>query len=403
MTIDLIEKIDSKLELLKSFFLDSPENIPFANPPSLYIGKSGMVLLHSVYYQIYGGESLRKTYEKSLSEVIEILEDQHSLQSGICTGLSGVGWLIHYLTKKRLFELDADDFLEDLDTLLIENIPFQVKNLFYDLLHSSLGIGFYLIKRKRFKAVEQIVAGLYETAIVTDEEIKWQRFDDYHAKAFIYDLGLAHGNAGILNFLSLCYENEILTEKVHYLLKGLIRFFLNNKRSLTQSPTYFVSSELKSIYPERRADRTSRLAWCYGDLGITYTLLLTAERMDDNILYTETIHMLLTIAKRRYPAYTGIEDAAFCHGTAGVGYIFLKLYQKTKNTEFLSTAEYWAEQTINLGNTEGGSCGYLFALDHKSMQNCNDLLNGLMGVNLFLLSLKHADITSDWSECFFLE
>ena len=61
----------------------------------------------------------------------------------------------------------------------------------------------------------------------------------------------------------------------------------------------------------------SRLAWCYGDLGIA-AVLLSAARAADNATWEREAIQIARLAAQRTLANSGVQDAGLCHGSAGI-------------------------------------------------------------------------------------
>jgi len=52
-------------------------------------------------------------------------------------------------------------------------------------------------------------------------------------------------------------------------------------------------------------------------------------------------------AAERPPEETGVRDAGFCHGTAGLAHIYNRMYQATGNETLGRAAVYWLERTLD--------------------------------------------------------
>src|ERR1019366_326222 len=161
----------------------------------------------------------------------------------------------------------------------------------------------------------------------------------------VYDLGLAHGQAGILYFLGKCYVAGIQPAHCRELIVGGCKFFNNMIQDHTTAGSFFTYSILTSEYDNRKKYPVrSRLAWCFGDLGILHTLVLVSGWIEVADSYIQYKQMLLATAERRDPGNTIIEDAQFCHGASGVGYLFLSLHKLCGNPAFKEAADYWMRE-----------------------------------------------------------
>src|SRR5690606_6343714 len=89
-----------------------------------------------------------------------------------------------------------------------------------------------------------------------------------------YNLGVAHGVPGVIGFLGEVCAAGVAVDKARPLLDGAVRWTLANQR-----PPGSVSRFGYNVVPDRKAEAVpgSRLAWCYGDLGLAVSLLLAGQ------------------------------------------------------------------------------------------------------------------------------
>src|SRR5215813_1872357 len=93
--------------------------------------------------------------------------------------------------------------------------------------------------------------------------------------------------------------------------------------------------------------RSSRFAWGYGDPGIAAVLLDAARTLDDCELERKAIELGRQAAARPFQ-YSGIADAAVCHGAAGLGHIFNRLFQYSGDAMFAEAALRWLTRALDL-------------------------------------------------------
>ncbi len=119
-----------------------------------------------------------------------------------------------------------------------------------------------------------------------DRGIAWSRFDSYSKAENIYDFGLAHGMARDIIFPGKCYKAGIMQEQCKQLIDGLVEFFMNNIQPATDEPASFFPNSIvvKHYKTGEQQVQLSRVAWCYGDLGILHTLLLISIWTGNKVL-----------------------------------------------------------------------------------------------------------------------
>jgi hypothetical protein len=165
------------------------------------------------------------------------------------------------------------------------------------------------------------------------------------------NLGVAHGVPGVIGLLSQAIARGVAVGPSVTLLDGAVRWLL--AQQLSASPGahfgYYAGAGASS--------EPARLAWCYGDLGIAATLLMAGQATGETAWKRQAVRIALTAARRTF-ASSGVEDAALCHGAAGVAHLFNRLYQATGEPELLDAAQRWFAATLRLHNDEHGVGGF---------------------------------------------
>ena len=93
----------------------------------------------------------------------------------------------------------------------------------------------------------------------------------------------------------------------------------------------------------------TRLAWCYGDLGIAFALYRAARARgrDDPA-------EALALARNRgteTQEQAGVLDAGLCHGTAGVAHLYMRRHRASGDAELGQAARIWLDRTLALRTT----------------------------------------------------
>ena len=148
---------------------------------------------------------------------------------------------------------------------------------------------------------------------------------------------------------------------------------------------------------------SSRLAWCYGDLGISMALYQVSKVTDNKILEKLAIEVLLNASNRRNLVSEQVIDAGLCHGTAGIAHIFNRMYRNTGIEKFKETSDFWIEETLKMAKFDDGLAGYKAWHTEKYGGWVNEygLLEGIAGIGLALISAV-SDIEPKWDECLLL-
>ncbi|MFY0576354.1 lanthionine synthetase LanC family protein [Cystobacter fuscus] len=150
----------------------------------------------------------------------------------------------------------------------------------------------------------------------------------------------------------------------------------------------------------RRALPSSQLAppRCYGDPGAVVCLRVAARALSDGELERVALE-LAREAARRPMAQAGVRDAAICHGSAGLGHLYNRLYQSSREPVFKEAATAWFAQTLEMRRPGEGLAGYLSWYpktdeDEEEEEELGrgmdgSLLEGAAGTALTLLAACH--------------
>jgi len=399
----LNSRIEEELAQLSDFYLHNDKKAIGSSSFSLLSGRAGTLLVQSLLYFTTKNEKLKSAISRDLDDLIEFIENAETLSLTFCNGLAGIGWLFIYLHETAILDVDITFYLEDLDQILEKEVNNLLTKNDLDILHGAMGLGIYFLSRKNKTIIEKIITAMEASCFKNGNEIAWSRFDSYSTKEYIFDFGLAHGNASVVYFLGKCYKNNILPDRCKILLEGLFNFFAANLQDPKQSGSFYPSFKFVKEYKTINNTQRSRLGWCYGDLGILYTLHLVAGWLKNTLREEVYLSMLKIVSERRSKADTQVLDACFCHGSSGISYLYYKIYKRTGQNIFFDASIYWLEETFSMRNTGTGLLGYKFYGGEKlGWVGSSEMLNGIGGNCLLLLNL-HFDIkNTNWDECFFL-
>ncbi len=183
------------------------------------------------------------------------------------------------------------------------------------------------------------------------------------------------------------------------IITGTINYILAQSLPIGEYNSFFPPISLDSDY----GVYSSRLAWCYGDLGIGMALYQAGKMLNRQDWIDKAVNVLLYAAeKRRDLSQNGVVDACFCHGTSGIAHIFYRMWWNTRLPEFKQASCYWIDQTLKMARFEDGLAGYKTWQGTEQGYQCSTgLLEGLAGIGLVLLSYYY-EIEPTWDECLLL-
>ncbi len=347
----------------------------------------------ALFFQEYG--KLRKDHAIHAEDFVEeafLSIANNKPYAPYCAGISGACTGIDFLYRHQYEEDEMPfDFVDtEIDDYLYRAYTEALQKGNLDFLHGAVGMGFYYLERIKsgqvsFRAqTDLLLHYLREHAIREGKRIKWRQGEEDKG----FNISLSHGMSSIVVLLSRLLENGGSDEvDIKELLQGAVHYILDQEIDASQYGSLFpyASKENGDI-------KMSRLAWCYGDLGIGIGLLSAAKALADPSLEHKALSIFDFCAYRRDLVENMVSDTSICHGTSGIAIIYNDLYQKTGNEQYRETAQYWLEQTVKLYREK--KIFYLTDQDQYDSQRMS-LLEGKAGVGLALLNV-HFNISSDW-------
>ena len=310
---------------------------------------------------------------------------------GLHYGVSGVAWAVEHLQGDELDEEDANSEIDEALVAFVDGVSTRAD---FDLMNGLTGIGVYAIERSRRPSgralLARVVARLAEMAEPRDGGLAWHTHPENEPAASralypngFYNLGVAHGPPAVV--LVLAGACALRVSGARPLLNDAMRWLLARRRG-DNSSFVFPMIELddgRSLPP--------RAAWCYGDAGVSVTLLATARAAS----CTEWETAALAAAERaaaRPAADCGVADAGVCHGAAGLALMFHRLWHSTGDARFAAAARHWYEHTLDLHQPGRGVGGYEAWLQPSqpgargTWEADRSLLSGAAGIGLVLMA-----------------
>lgn len=266
--------------------------------------------------------------------------------SSFFSGFPGVAWCgsrLQRATRK------LSRFCSEADVTVDRLVSRPIWESEFDLVNGLVGYGVYALERlprpAAVQALRKIVLHLATVAEPVEGGLAWRtpalqippELRRGRPKGH-FDLGMAHGAAGIVAFLAQAVAAGVEAGVARNLLEGGVSWLLAHKTGSGASrfPFWVVPGQ---------APGGCRAAWCYGDPGIAASLLLAARLVGEPSWEREALGIARQAAGRD-PGTAGVTDHGLCHGSAGLGHVFNRLYQATGDEELRRTAVSWFEETL---------------------------------------------------------
>jgi lantibiotic biosynthesis protein len=393
---------DRALEVAAEIAADLRDASDPQRGPSLAGGDAGFALLYTYLNQALPGRDYDETAMERLERAIELTSEIQTFPS-LYSGFSGVAWTLEHL-RGRLFEdSEEEDPGDDVASALVEHLSLSPWRGDYDLISGLVGYGIYALERMPRpggrECLERVVARLAETVERLPRGITWrttpdlmiQRDRDLHPEGN-YNLGLAHGVPGVIGLLALAQAAGV---ECRDLLDGAVAWLLSCKLP-ADAGSFFAYNEDPA--PSQTEIRSSRLAWCYGDLGIAASLLVAARALGEEGWQRQALEIARSAAQRTQET-SGIVDAGICHGAAGAAHIFNRLYQETGDPILREAALTWFDRSLDSFRQGEGYGGYLMYIPDETTaldwRKDPGFLTGSAGVGLALLAAA-TPVAPEW-------
>ena len=325
-----------------------------ARGASLAHGSAGIAVFFGELAQEWNHPAAHAAAARHLSRAMDVVSDA-TMSASLFEGLSGVAWAVEHLAGDPAS-------LDEIDRALLTFLENPETEVPHELYNGLVGIGLYgLVRGRRVESGMQIalrvVNALSMRAERDDDGVTWstaaadlppgESVDEMSAH---YNMGMAHGLAGVLAFLARAWTAGI--EEAGWLVDATSRWLLAHRLD-DDSPTRYPSW----IEPGK-PPRPARAAWCYGDAVIARALMAAADATGRPELRDEAA-IAAHLAASRPASASGIADAGLCHGSTGFAHILNRLHQGSGDPDLADAARVWFEHALDVrGATPGGIAGF---------------------------------------------
>lgn len=325
-----------------------------ATTQKLGVHDIGYPLLTAYLGHLHNDSIISGTALCSVDRAVESIAEK-DYPPALFGGFGGIGWLS--LHTDRFFGGRTEDAYDDIDAALLSVVSGEWLR-HYDLISGLVGVGVYFLERLPHPAgvagLDIVVEALGRRAEEAPPGVTW--FSDpatlpesqrEQAPGGYFNLGVAHGVPGVIGLLADASHSGYTTAAATRMLRESASWVVAQARADYSYPAWIVPGE--PVW-------STRVAWCYGGLGVSVTLLSAARALGDDALERTAIDVALAAARRR--TNSGAVDAGLCHGSAGIGHLFNRLFQATGREELRDAAVYWFQRALDMRTPGVGIAGY---------------------------------------------
>ena len=339
---------------------------------SLASGHVGLALAHAYLAPIFPERPHGDAMQSMLDAAMDSVASGPSAPS-LHSGFVGLSWLVQHLQSDDgeesaeaaapPAETDEGDPNASVDAELLQWLGTMGPSHPFDLIEGLVGVGLYALERTSVASgraiVERVVDRLAEAASHERDGLAWPTHIEWIPPAYragrperYFDLGLAHGQAGVLGFLGAACARGLAKDRAATLLARGMDWMLAQRladvAAESRFPTWIVPGE---------APYAARDAWCYGDPGVAISLLIAARGANEPSWEAAALEVARHAAARPLGG-TRCADAGLCHGAMGDAHIFHRLHRMTGDPLFAERARAYLELGLRLGGPAAGVGGF---------------------------------------------
>ncbi|MBP2616594.1 lanthionine synthetase LanC family protein [Chryseobacterium jejuense] len=337
--------------IINNIITQIDQNISIFSDASIEYGKMGAALLYYYCYKHFDNKEFLDKGELMIEESIHLLSkistDNEYIPKykgdSVAQTLASFGKGMMFIQNNFDLEYDFSEYYEYLNDTLYETVKQDLDRKDYDYFSGSLASGYYFLNRYIHdkdpyskQVLNEITASILDNAVVLNQEEVYWPSPSYSNQVY---LGLSHGSAMIINFLTKIYEYEILeTEEQRFkdIVCKAVYFLMKQKRNQ-------INGFFPYRYPNAEIVNETQLSMCYGDLGILYALYNAAKKFQIKEFEEEIVHMLCESSRRKLK-HSHTQDSSILYGSSGLYYMFADLYNRTSEKIYAESSQYWYDQ-----------------------------------------------------------
>lgn len=355
--------------------------------PGFVNGNSSKLLFLSSYYKNFGSNEILHEISDVRTSLIDLINCNEvsnlTLSYGLCGMLFSLKQSYDQLNEENEVEIDTD-----FAAYLLNESVNMIADDNFDLLTGGIGIVNFLVDNYPQLFVKDDFNCLIEALVSKQYNHVWLSEKDRPSKNI--NLGLSHGYIGIVFVLLKIYK---LFPSIS--LDAIIT------NSLDQTLLYKNVENGISIFPNavnesyQNKNHFSRLAWCYGDLGLMLLFLSAGNILSRKSYFDEGLKLFKNTVHRKDLNENLIFDSSFCHGSAGIAHILNVVKHKYNIQDVDDAYYYWINITLEMMKSNS-LYSYEPESDQLYVENFG-LLNGYCGVGMVLLDCLAQNKNLHWS------
>lgn len=340
----------------------------------------------SLFYALLAKEHTNKEYQSKAEAYFETaLEalDIHNFKRTYTTDsldahLAHLGRFVLFVNEHKLLNIDANQHLNQLDEILFTLMKSKISMKDFDSLSGAMASGYYYLARQEAggNVAEQLTYLLDSLEIFAEQEGEGIYWSSPRLANHIF-LGISHGSAMMISFLSRLHDLNIEQERCKKLMEKAMNFMTKQYRK----------SSYPGLFPNKIGDKVEpmQFALCYGDIGNAFAIYRAQKIMKKDSLNAFADLILSDCLQRTYEQNLTL-DAGIFYGVSGLAIAFQKLGDITKDPRCYDRADYWMEQIPKYAIHDNEFAGFKSRLDDRNWLWNVSFGWGILGIGCTLLT-----------------
>lgn len=356
-------------------------NFNFTNSGFLE-GNLGYCLYYYYCYLLLNNDSfidkLSFHLEKSINDINENNVEHYSPSH-----IVEIGRLLAFFVSEKILDYTyLDEFVQSSESIVYTYLSRKVDDVNFDSIDGIISTGNYLLDlyeledKKTKESIELIVKIILEN-VLSDKNHYYWRFNFRDRKNPFIELGIFHGMAGIVYFLSRIIKNHVCSSELVDIVQGACDFMLscqgNNNKFL-----FPLDSELKFGFP-------NSINLAYGDIGIGYALKTAGITINSSNIRDRGQFIIDRCANYKDSSNNEIRDAEFIYGASGLLSFFDNISTYEEKDRYKLPITYWIDKILYFGCKETRWAGFETYMNGFREDVQYSFSHGLIGIATVLM------------------
>lgn len=356
-------------------------NFEFANAGFLE-GNLGYCLYYYYRYLLLNEDlflnKLSYYLEKSIHDInnnkIEYYSPAHIIEIGRV--------LAYFVSEEILDYAYLHEFSQSSEKIVLTYLYRKIEDVNFDSFDGVVLVGNYFLDlyelgdNSKHESIILMLNTLLDNAICNKNQCFWKFNFRNRAPPFI-ELGIIHGMAGIVCFLSRVTKNHIGNQELIGVIQKACNFIISCQSDKTKF-LFPLDSELYFGFP-------CSINLAYGDIGIGYILKTAGIVLNSDDIKNKGEYVIGRCANYKDDLNGEIKDAELIYGAAGLMSFFDNMAYYEDKDEYRLATIYWLDKIIYFSHNESKYAGFETYMNGFKEDVQYSFTHGLIGIAVALI------------------